>query len=77
MGIQVFKYYIFLYYSYGILLNNVVFQSLVAFPKLKRQLLICHPEVQSPRDFTENAIFSVNQDFSLMLVFFLFIVYID
>ncbi|XP_057376986.1 cullin-5-like [Daphnia carinata] len=40
--------------------------SLVAFPKLKRQLLICHPEVQSPRDFTENTIFAVNQDFSLV-----------
>ena len=41
-------------------------QSLVAFPKLKRQLLTCCPEVQSPRDFTENSIFCVNQDFSLM-----------
>jgi cullin-5 len=41
-------------------------QSLVAFPKLKRQLLTCHPEVQSPRDFTENTIFFVNQDFSLI-----------
>ncbi|KAI9552377.1 hypothetical protein GHT06_022743 [Daphnia sinensis] len=40
--------------------------SLVAFPKLKRQLLICHPEVQSPRDFTENTIFAVNEDFSLV-----------
>jgi len=38
----------------------------VAFPKLKRQLLTCHPEVQSPRDFTENTIFFVNQDFSLI-----------
>ena len=43
-------------------------QSLAAFPKLKRQLLICHPEVQSPRDFTDNSIFAVNQDFSLMFV---------
>lgn len=38
----------------------------MAFPKLKRQLLTCHPEVQSPRDFTENSIFFVNQDFSLI-----------
>ena len=47
------------------------FQSLVAFPKLKRQLLLCHPEVQSPREFTENTVFAVNQDFSLMFVLFI------
>ena len=43
-------------------------RSLVAFPKLKRQLLLTQPEVQSPRDFNENSLFWVNQDFALMSV---------
>lgn len=41
-------------------------QSLVAFPKLKRQVLLYEPLVSSPKDFTEGTLFSVNQDFSLM-----------
>lgn len=49
----------------------------MAFPKLKRQLLICHPEVQSPRDFTENTIFAVNQDFSLVFVMFCFFCFVN
>ena len=41
-------------------------QSLVAFPKLKRQVLLYEPQVNSPKDFTEGTLFSVNQEFSLM-----------
>lgn len=41
-------------------------QSLVAFPKLKRQVLLYEPLVSSPKDFAEGTLFSVNQDFSLM-----------
>ncbi|XP_046398003.1 cullin-5 isoform X1 [Ischnura elegans] len=40
--------------------------SLVAFPKLKRQVLMLEPEVQSPKDFDENSIFWVNQEFALV-----------
>ena len=41
-------------------------QSLVAFPKLKRQVLSYAPSVNSPKDFTDSTLFYVNQDFSLM-----------
>ncbi|XP_069695075.1 cullin-5 isoform X2 [Periplaneta americana] len=40
--------------------------SLVAFPKLKRQVLLFTPEVQSPKDFDENTMFWVNQEFALV-----------
>lgn len=40
--------------------------SLVAFPKLKRQVLLYSPEVQSPKDFEENTMFWVNQEFALV-----------
>ncbi|XP_030329188.1 cullin-5 isoform X2 [Strigops habroptila] len=40
--------------------------SLVAFPKLKRQVLLYEPQVNSPKDFTEGTLFSVNQEFSLI-----------
>uniref|UniRef100_A0A8C3RKB2 Cullin-5 n=1 Tax=Chelydra serpentina TaxID=8475 RepID=A0A8C3RKB2_CHESE len=40
--------------------------SLVAFPKLKRQVLSYEPQVNSPKDFTEGTLFSVNQEFSLI-----------
>ncbi|GLG95736.1 Cullin homolog 1 [Gryllus bimaculatus] len=40
--------------------------SLVAFPKLKRQVLQYSPEVQSPKDFEENTMFWVNQEFALV-----------
>lgn len=40
--------------------------SLVAFPKLKRQVLLFTPELQSPKDFDENTIFWVNQEFALV-----------
>ncbi|ELW64217.1 Cullin-5, partial [Tupaia chinensis] len=41
-------------------------RSLVAFPKLKRQVLLYEPQVNSPKDFTEGTLFSVNQEFSLI-----------
>lgn len=41
-------------------------QSLVAFPKLKRQVILYFPEVQSPKDFDENTAFWVNQEFALV-----------
>ncbi|XP_014274662.1 cullin-5 [Halyomorpha halys] len=40
--------------------------SLVAFPKLKRQVVIYTPEVQSPKDFDENTVFWINQEFGLV-----------
>lgn len=38
--------------------------SLVAFPKMKRQVLMYEPEVSSPKDFAENTLFWVNQEFA-------------
>lgn len=40
--------------------------SLVAFPKLKRQLLLYDPIVAAPKDFAENTVFWINQEFSLV-----------
>ncbi|XP_024085328.1 cullin-5 isoform X1 [Cimex lectularius] len=40
--------------------------SLVAFPKLKRQVVMFQPEVQSPKDFDENTVFWINQEFALV-----------
>lgn len=40
--------------------------SLVAFPKLKRQLLLFQPAANAPKDFMENTVFWVNQDFALV-----------
>uniref|UniRef100_A0A4W5MXP4 Cullin-5 n=1 Tax=Hucho hucho TaxID=62062 RepID=A0A4W5MXP4_9TELE len=40
--------------------------SLVAFPKLKRQVLCYDPVVGSPKDFAEGTLFYVNQEFSLI-----------
>ncbi|KAL1505275.1 hypothetical protein ABEB36_004874 [Hypothenemus hampei] len=40
--------------------------SLVAFPKLKRQLLLFHPIVNVPKDFDEHTVFWVNQEFALV-----------
>lgn len=44
----------------------IVSQSLVAFPKLKRQVLSYDPVVSSPKDFAEGTLFYINQEFSLM-----------
>lgn len=40
--------------------------SLVAFPKIRRQVLLYRPEAQSPKDFDENTQFWVNQEFALV-----------
>ncbi|KAJ4936143.1 hypothetical protein JOQ06_017667 [Pogonophryne albipinna] len=40
--------------------------SLVAFPKLKRQVLTYDPSVSTPKDFTDSTIFYVNQEFSII-----------
>jgi len=40
--------------------------SLVAFPKIKRQVLLCDPDVKSPKDFNDNTMLWVNQDFGLI-----------
>jgi len=41
-------------------------QSLIAFPKVKRQVLLCEPEAKQSKDFTDNTMFWVNQDFGIM-----------
>lgn len=40
--------------------------SLVAFPKLKRQLLLMDPVGLAPKDFSENTLFWINQEFSII-----------
>ncbi|XP_039288554.1 cullin-5 [Nilaparvata lugens] len=40
--------------------------SLAAFPKLKKQVILYTPEVQSPKDFDEHTSFWVNQEFALV-----------
>lgn len=40
--------------------------SLVAFPKLKRQVLLCEPEVKSPKEFDDATLFWINQEFVLI-----------
>lgn len=40
--------------------------SLVAFPKLKRQLLLHHPVSTAPKDFAEHTVFWINQEFALI-----------
>ncbi|KAK7605381.1 hypothetical protein V9T40_007239 [Parthenolecanium corni] len=40
--------------------------SLVAFPKIKKQIVMYQPEVQSPKEFNENTVFWINNDFGLI-----------
>lgn len=40
--------------------------SLVAFPKLKRQLLLHQPVATAPKDFVEHTVFWINQEFALI-----------
>lgn len=40
--------------------------SLCAFPKLKRQLVLVDPPACSPKDFSHNSKFWVNQEFAIM-----------
>ena len=56
-----------MYIIYDLFIHLLVsLQSLVAFAKLKRQLLLCTPEARSPKDFTDGAIFWINQQFAIM-----------
>ncbi|CAN7988981.1 unnamed protein product, partial [Ixodes hexagonus] len=40
--------------------------SLVAFPKLKRQVLLCGFEAKSPKDFDDGTLFWINQEFGVI-----------
>ncbi|KAG1649294.1 Cullin-5 [Nymphon striatum] len=40
--------------------------SLVNYPKVKRQILLCEPEVKNAKDFTEGTQFWVNQEFCIV-----------
>ncbi|XP_002737439.1 cullin-5-like [Saccoglossus kowalevskii] len=40
--------------------------SLIQFPKMKRQVVICKPEVKSPKEFNDGTLFWVNQDFGVV-----------
>ncbi|KAH8326159.1 hypothetical protein KR067_002621 [Drosophila pandora] len=41
--------------------------SLVAFPKIKKQILLMEPTaIASPKDFTENTMFYINQEFAIV-----------
>ncbi|KAM7306182.1 cullin-5 isoform X1 [Ixodes scapularis] len=40
--------------------------SLVAFPKLKRQVLLCGFEAKSPKDFEDGTLFWINQEFGVI-----------
>ncbi|XP_037944656.1 cullin-5 [Teleopsis dalmanni] len=40
--------------------------SLVAFPKLKKQILFMEPNIGTPKEFTENTMFYINQDFAVV-----------
>lgn len=40
--------------------------SLVNFPKLKKQVVLVVPEVPSPKEFNENTIFWINEQFSIV-----------
>ncbi|XP_054163492.1 cullin-5-like isoform X2 [Oppia nitens] len=40
--------------------------SLIAFPKLKRQVLLCESDVKSIKDFDDSTIFSINQEFAVI-----------
>ncbi|XP_030851114.1 cullin-5-like isoform X2 [Strongylocentrotus purpuratus] len=40
--------------------------SLVAFAKLKRQMVLMQPEAKSPKEFVDGTVFWVNQDFAVI-----------
>lgn len=40
--------------------------SLVNFPKLKKQVVLVEPEVPSPKEFNENTLFWINEQFSIV-----------
>lgn len=45
---------------------SLIKRSLVAFPKLRRQLLYYDPAVQGPKDFSENTLFWINHEFCII-----------
>ena len=45
-----------------------LFQSLLFFPKIKRQVLLVDAEVKGPKDIHDGTMFWVNQEFALMWV---------
>jgi len=39
----------------------------VAFPKIKKQILLMEPAaISSPKDFAENTVFYINQEFAIV-----------
>ncbi|PIK56997.1 putative cullin-5 [Apostichopus japonicus] len=40
--------------------------SLIAFAKLKRQVILCSPECKSPKEFSDSTMFSINQQFAMI-----------
>ena len=48
------------------IIYSFIFQSLVSFPKTKRQVLLCEPPAKSAKDFNDASLIRVNQDFGLM-----------
>lgn len=40
--------------------------SLVAFPKLKKQVVLMDPTATQPKDFAENTLFWINNDFAIV-----------
>ena len=49
-----------------LLLSYGLSQSLIAFPKLKRQVLVCETDVKSMKDFDDSTLFATNQEFAVM-----------
>jgi cullin-5 len=49
-------------------LNSSLFQSLVAFPKLRYQLLQTDCESMNARDFIDSTLFWINQEFAIVKV---------
>lgn len=47
-------------------IHCLLFQSLIAMPKTKRQVLLCSPEVSSSKDFTDASLFSINHQYAVM-----------
>ncbi|CAI5450667.1 unnamed protein product [Caenorhabditis angaria] len=45
---------------------NRTLLSLVAYPKMKSQILLCDLPIISPRDFTDSTVFYINHDFHLI-----------
>lgn len=40
--------------------------SLVAFPKLKKQVILMEPAALQPKDFAENTLFRINEEFAIV-----------